>query len=46
MPHLQVRGKGDKIRYLPIEPGALRRIREYSRSPVTASSETRRSFNG
>ena len=24
IPHLQVRGKGDKIRYLSIEPGALR----------------------
>ncbi len=29
MPHLHVRGKGGKIRLLPIEPEALRRIREY-----------------
>ncbi len=46
MPHLQVRGKGDKIRYLPIEPGALRMIREYLEVAGHGEQRDARSFNG
>jgi len=29
LPHLQVRGKGDKVRFLPVHPRALMRIQDY-----------------